>query len=87
MRPYCSLSVLKGGLQERCDKRFSRACSGRTEGSSFEQKEGQFRLILRKKFFMMELVRHMNNLPREVMDAPSLEGFKVRLGGALTNPL
>jgi len=31
------------------------------------------------------VVRHWNRLPREVMDAPSLEIFKARLDQALGN--
>ena len=30
-------------------------------------------------------MRHWNRLPREVMDAPSLEVFKARLDGALAS--
>ncbi|KFW03050.1 hypothetical protein N327_10119, partial [Fulmarus glacialis] len=42
-------------------------------------KEGRFRLDIRKKFFTMRVVKHWNRLPRGVVDAPSLQTFKVRL--------
>ncbi|KAK4807241.1 hypothetical protein QYF61_024361 [Mycteria americana] len=38
-----------------------------------------------KKFFMMRVVKHWNRLPREVLDAPPLQTFKVSLDGALSN--
>ena len=33
----------------------------------------------------MRVVRHWNRLPREAVDAPSLEAFKARMDGAVSN--
>jgi len=42
-------------------------------------------LAISKKFFMMRMVRHWSRVPREAVDAPSLEVFKVRLDRTLSN--
>jgi len=48
-------------------------------------KEGTSRLDIRKKFFMMRVLRHWDRFPTEVVDVPSLEEFKARLDGSLSN--
>ncbi|KFR07819.1 hypothetical protein Y956_08080, partial [Nipponia nippon] len=52
--------------------------------NSFKLKEGRFGLDIRKKFFTVRVVKHWNRLPREVVDAPSLDMFKARLDGTLS---
>ena len=62
---------------------FTRVDNGRTRGDGFKLKEGRFKLDFRGMFFTERVLRCWNRLPRDVVDAPSLEVFKARLDGAL----
>ena len=72
---------IKGRLQKRRDRLFSRVCCDRTRGNGFKVTEGRFRLDIRKGFLTLRLVRHWHRLPSEVVDAPYPETLKVRLHG------
>jgi len=82
--PY-SRQYLKGAYRKEEESIFSRACCKRTRSNGFKLREGRFRLHIRKKFFAMKVVKHWNRLPREAVEASSLETFKATLGGALNN--
>jgi len=81
-RPESSLPVPEGAYKKAGEGPFTRARSGRTRGDGFELKEGSFRLGIRKKFFIMRLLRLWPRLPREAVAAPSQTGLKARLDGA-----
>jgi len=80
-----AFQYLKGAYRKDGEGLFTRGCSDRTRGNGCKLKEGRFRLHIRKKFFTLEVVRHWHRLPREAVDAPSLEVFKARLDGALSS--
>ena len=80
-----AFQYLEGAYKKAREGLFTRACSDRTRGNGFKLKEGRFTLDVRKKFFTVRVVRHWHRLPREAVDAPSLEVFKARLDGALSN--
>ena len=80
-----AFQYLQGAYKQEGSQLFESVDSSRTRGSGFKLKEGRFRLDVRGKFFTRRVVRCWNGLPREIVDAPSLEVFKARLDGALSN--
>jgi len=80
-----AFQYLKGAYSKDGENLFSRACCNRTRSNGFDLREGRFRLDIRRKFFTVRVVKHWHRLPREVVEAPSLEAFKVRLDRAVSN--
>jgi len=80
-----AFQYLKRAYKKDGEGLFSRASCNRTRGNGFKLREGRFRLDIRKTFFTLRVVKPWHRFPREVVDAPSLETFKVRLDAALSN--
>jgi len=80
-----AFQYLKGAYRKDGDNLFSKACCDRTRSNALKLRKGRFRLDIRKTLFRMRVVKHWHRLPREAVEAPSLETFKVRLDGALSN--
>ena len=67
-----AFQYLKGSYRKEGDRLFCRV---------FKLKEGRFSLDIRKKSFIVRVVRHWKRLPREGVGAPSLETTKVQVDG------
>jgi len=80
-----AFQYLKGACRKAGENIFSRACCDRTRSNGFKLRECRSRLDIRTTFFTMRVVKHRNRLPREVVEAPSMETFEARLDGALSN--
>ena len=82
-----AFQYVKGAYKKAGEGLFSKECSDRTTSNGFQLKKGRFRLGIRKKYFTVKVLRQWNRLPREAVDAPSVEVFKARLNGASSNLL
>jgi len=80
-----AFQYLNGAYRKGGENVFSRACCNGTRSNGFKLGEGGFRLDIRKKLFTMRVVKPWHRLAREAVEAPSLETFKARLDGALSN--
>ena len=78
-----AFQYLKRTYTQEGEQLFTWVDSDRTRGNGFKLRQGRFKLDMRRKFFTQRLVTHWNRLPKEVVDAPSLEAFKARLDVAL----
>jgi len=77
---------LKGGCQEGGSKLFSVVPSDRTRDNRHKLKHRKFCLNMRKNF-PLRVMEHWPRLPREAVESPSLEIFKIRLDKVLYNLL
>ena len=71
------LQYLKGAYKIERVQHFTWADSDRTRKNGFKLKQRS----IKKNFFTWRVVRH--RLPREAVDAPSLEMLKARLDGSM----
>ena len=78
-----AFQYLKGVYKQGGERLFMRVDSDRTREKCFKVRQERFRLDIRKLFFTQRVVTHWNRLPKEAVDALSLEAFKARLDVAL----
>jgi len=72
-----AFQYLKGAYKQDGERLLTRVGSDRTRGNGFQLRQGRFRLDMRrKKFFTPRVVTHWSRVPKEVVDAPSLEAFR-----------
>jgi len=53
--------------------------SSRTRDNGHKMKHRKLHLNTRKNFFTLRVTEHWNRLPREFVESPSLEIFKISL--------
>ena len=77
-----AFQYMKGANKQEGEWLFTWVNSDRTRGNGFKLR-WDIQVDIRRKFFTQRVVKHWNRLPKEILDAPSLEEFRARLDVAL----
>lgn len=80
-------NCLKGGCSKVWVGLFSQVKSNKIRGNGLKLYQGRFGLDIRKNFFTEKNGRHLNRLPREVVESPALEVLKKKVDVALGDTL
>lgn len=73
---------LKGGCKEDGDSVFTKSHMEKMRANAYELLLGRLQLVTRGKFFT---INHWNELPRKVVDSPTLDIVNIQLGRGLGN--